>query len=214
MRPNWQPIAALLAALLSGRSIAHSRRQFAATAGLHPHALAALTARAGTESVDQRPRASPTPAYPGDVAHSERVQRNERPDLRLTLSAQASATARDGCITIWATLSNVSAARTYNLGVLPGPTTSLDEGEFLYRIEVLDAKGRTAPPTAFAARVRRLPNTIVSQRIEHLGPGAHLKTRIPVARLYDMTLPGLYTVRAVLKADRTVTSNKLKITVR
>ena len=81
----------------------------------------------------------------------------------------------------------------------PGP---IPEDWFLYKIRVLDARGRTAPPSAEArARDKRLPLYSGSFFARELPPGGSFVDQITVTHFYDLSRPGKYTVSVARAID-------------
>jgi hypothetical protein len=69
-----------------------------------------------------------------------------------------------------------------------------DEAEWDYSIEVRDEKGDAASQTNFG-RNRLKMMTMFSARVKTVNPGQSLKEEVTLSKLFDLTIPGRYTVQ-------------------
>jgi hypothetical protein len=74
----------------------------------------------------------------------------------------------------------------------PGP---IPEDGLIYQIDVRDAQGRSAPPSAdLRTRDPRVPINYGSRLARTLKPGESFVDQVTVTRFYDLSRPGEYTI--------------------
>lgn len=115
------------------------------------------------------------------------------------------------------TVTNTSN-RSISFITSPGP---IPEDGLLYEINVCDAQGRSAPPSAYLrTRDRRIPMDYGSRLARTLKPGEFFVDQVTVTNFYDLRRPGKYTISVARSmpprqnlGKGTVKSNVITITV-
>lgn len=81
-----------------------------------------------------------------------------------------------------------------SIGFIRSPGVPPDEG-FRYEIEVRNAQGRSAPPSAYLRDLKNKPTaSFESRQARWLKPGESFVDEIEVTKFYDLSQPGKYTV--------------------
>jgi hypothetical protein len=113
-------------------------------------------------------------------------------------------------------VTNISSHEV-SFGIAPGPTP---DQTLSYTIEIRDAQGREAPPTAFLRDLREhRPITSGSVFGYTLAPGKSYEEELVITKLYVLAQPGKYTVQ-VARSQKpwpnpptSVKSNTIALTV-
>lgn len=157
-------------------------------------------------------------ASAGQLAHARQVLPLAKPPFTLIIRAEQPIV-KIG-LTVWVDVSKKNNS-DQTLSVYRAASADLDQGGWVYKVEVLDASGRSTPETTFGKHVeggggsRGVSTVIASGGYVPLAPGKTLNDRVNVSKLYDLRA-GKYTIR-VREFDnytRTfVSSNTITITV-
>jgi hypothetical protein len=144
-----------------------------------------------------------------------------KPPFSLTLVAENVTLKTGSPVWVNITLKNKSK---YSISAYTEGTP--DQGGFVYKADVWDEKGSTAPETKFGGSIqghdtpeelRREPYIIVTSGGEgSLAPNKTVTDRIDVTRLYDLNRPDEYTIqlqRFDLESNTWIKSNKVKVRV-
>ena len=141
----------------------------------------------------------------------------EKQVFSLTITAPAFTIKVGTDLHLRATVTNTSD-RT--IGFIRSPGTEPEEG-FRYEIDVQDAQGQPAPPSAYVRDLQNKKTVTFESRVARwLKPGESFVDEIDVTRLYDLSHPGKYTIsiaREVPPAQNLgsskVRSNSIVVTV-
>ena len=158
-------------------------------------------------------------AWPG-LSHANQNRARSESALAVTIRAVETEVAAGTAVRIVATATNTSDK------TIPfWQENAQDQGGVVYRVEVENAKGESAPDTKLGARFKRQDDAahISSPEDVRLGSGVELPLKpgeqkdaeINVSLLYDLSSPGKYTI-AVRRADsrgNVVKSNAVTVTV-
>src|SRR6185437_3433787 len=153
------------------------------------------------------------PAGPGEMAaHAGSIasQPAQSAPLALRISTRDSTVRAGAEVVIHVTLVN----HTTRDVVVPAVSTP-GQAETHFQISVHDAKGRPAPPTAYARNEARRPIP-GSYGIVRVKPGESYSDDIVLTKLFDLTRGGDFTVQVAAnwQSAAPVTSNSLSVKVR
>jgi hypothetical protein len=140
------------------------------------------------------------------------AQTNSGAAFQLNIEAEAPSVASGGKIVLQIMLANISDS-----ALVFGQRMRPDQAEWDYRIDVRNEKGEAVAETAYG-RIRLEVVTLFSSQMKTVAPGHSLKEEVTLSKLYDLTIPGRYTVQVSRHAhDRDsgqlVTSNTATIIV-
>lgn len=137
------------------------------------------------------------------TAHSESVL------FALTISGAKSSVKAGSAVWVRAILENKS---DHDLSVYKAISDDMDQGGWVYQVDIRDGKGEEPRQTEFARSV----GAGGSGGYIPLPPGKALTDRVNVSKLYDLSRPGRYTIqfqRVDMESKTFVTSNKITVTV-
>jgi hypothetical protein len=144
-----------------------------------------------------------------------------KPPFSLTLVAENATLKAGSPVMVKVTMKNESE---HNISVYTEGTS--DQGGFVYKADVWDEKGSTAPETKFGRSIqghdtpedlRREPYVIVTSGGEGiLAPGQTQSDQVNLNKLYELSRPGKYTIqlrRFDAESNSFVLSNKVQVSV-
>lgn len=154
-------------------------------------------------------------------AFAHAAAQSTKPAFSLTISTTNSTVTLGSPVMVKVTMKNESE---HNISVYTENTS--DQGGFVYKADVWDEKGSTAPETKFGRSIqghdtpeelRREPYIIVTSGGEgSLAPGQTIIDQVNLNKLYDLSRPGKYTIRLRrfdLESNSFVLSNKVTVKV-
>lgn len=144
------------------------------------------------------------------IAAAAATAQTTQPTISLTIKAEQDVVQAGSAVKVQITITNVSKQK---IGVQrernPG------HGEIFHEFDIRDADGNPAPESNYQKRLRANP-PFLSLVPTVLAPGESAKDEATLSKLYDLSLPGEYTVQARRydNDSRTlVKSNTVKIRV-
>lgn len=111
-------------------------------------------------------------------------------DARISISAPKVSVQVGQPISIEVQLKNISGHE-----IRAGEVVGHNQAELNYIVTMLDSKGRPVPPTSYGTAARSRHVMIISEVAKRLGPGQALAQHTELAKLFEITEPGNYTVR-------------------
>jgi hypothetical protein len=139
--------------------------------------------------------------------------RTPAPAISITISAADSAPAAKSAVKVTITVKNVTRRRIVVDKLLGGET-----GEFLHEFDVRNARGEPAAETEYYRGFKEGgPDGIYEIMGHPLEPGESLVDNVTLSKLYDLSLPGRYTIQARRRDSESKTyvkSNTITLTVK
>ena len=114
-----------------------------------------------------------------------------KPPFSLSIAAPKEPTKAGAELYLRITLTNTSD-RYIVFARSPGP---IPEEAFRYEIDVRDAQGHSAPPSAYVRELEGKPTMTSSSNLSYtLKPSDSFIDQVTVTRFYDLSQPGTYTI--------------------
>jgi hypothetical protein len=142
-------------------------------------------------------------------AQSQNGSNSGKPALALTLAARTSSVKAGSPVWVDAHLLNVSDHR---ISLYKALSEDMDQGGWVYQVDVRDDKGSTPPKTKFANTV----GASADGGYVPLDAGKDVTQSVNVSKLYDLSKPGKYSIqfRRFEEETRTfIVSNAVKVLV-
>lgn len=111
-------------------------------------------------------------------------------EVSVTISTPTASVAVGKPIPLQVQLKNISGHE-----IRAGEVVGHNQAELNYIVTMLDSKGRPVPPTSYGTAARSRHVMIISEVAKRLGPGQALAQHTELAKLFEITEPGNYTVR-------------------
>lgn len=148
---------------------------------------------------------------------------NKRPPFSLTIRAKDSEVKSGLPILVDATVENKS---DHAISIYKALSGGMDQGGWVYKVDVLDETSTRAPETTFYRRLEghvrpeeftKEPYvTTASGVVSSLEPGKAITDRVNVSTLYNLNRPGKYTIQfrdLDAESKAFILSNKITVTV-
>ncbi len=121
---------------------------------------------------------------------------NLQSSFSLTIKAEQSQVRSGSALWVDATIKN-KTDRT--LSMVKALSENMDQGGWVYKVDVRDVNGALAPETKFGSRIEGQQSqkygTNSSGIVFPLKSGGTIKNRVNINKLYDLTYPGRYTIQ-------------------
>ena len=129
----------------------------------------------------------------------------------LIISAPQSSVKSGAPVWIEVTMANNS---NHRIAVTREPSEDLDQGGWVYEVDVHGDKGGAPPQTEYARNI--INGGLRSTGLIPLYPGKTIIDRVNVSKLYDLSRPGTYTIQVQefdVSSSSPVMSNKITVKV-